>query len=313
MGALGQLLRETREAKKLDLKQIENSTRIRARYLEALEEAEYDQLPTPGHVYGFLRSYAQFLGLDWGEIEAMYHKENPSRHLSPQIFHPQDIALVPRRAWFKADLVLISVVLIVLAVVGSWAFMQYGRPLLAPTPTPTKTPTLEAASLTNTPARAATVTPTRTASPTPTVRPTWTVVPPTATATLDTPLKIATPTPPPTHTPSPTPTRAQGVSLKIKVVERTWLQVTLDGKEQPGQLLEADYEQEWQAQSAIYLICGNAGGVLVTVNGQEIGKLGERGQVVEKTWTPQGEVTPTPVSEPTATRTPTPTATPTTP
>ena len=98
--------------------------------------------------------------------------------------------------------------------------------------------------------------------------------------------------------------------LKVVVIERTWLQVTLDGQEQPGELLEADQEREWQANDSIYMICGNAGGIEVTVNGQELGTLGQRAQVVEKTWTPQGEVTPTPTAEgaqgtPTVTLTPT--------
>ena len=42
------------------------------------------------------------------------------------------------------------------------------------------------------------------------------------------------------------------------------------------------------------MICGNAGGIEVTVNGQELGVLGERAQVVERVWGPEGEITPTP-------------------
>jgi hypothetical protein len=78
------------------------------------------------------------------------------------------------------------------------------------------------------------------------------------------------------------------------------MQVTVDDVEQPGELLEAGEERTWEGQYAIYFICGNAGGVEATVNGQELGVLGERAQVVEKTWTPEGEVTPTPAA--TATR-----------
>ena len=88
--------------------------------------------------------------------------------------------------------------------------------------------------------------------------------------------------------------------LQVKVVERTWLQVTVDNEEMPGELLEADQERQWEAKQAIHLICGNAGGVEITVNGVEMGSLGERAQVVEKTWTPQGEATPTPTLEVTA-------------
>ena len=59
--------------------------------------------------------------------------------------------------------------------------------------------------------------------------------------------------------------------LDILVIERSWLQVTVDEQEQPGELLEAGDERTWRGQFAIYFICGNAGGVEVTVNG-----IGER-------------------------------------
>jgi hypothetical protein len=84
------------------------------------------------------------------------------------------------------------------------------------------------------------------------------------------------------------------VVLSIVVIERAWLQVTLDGQEVPGELLEVGEERTWEAEQTLYLICGNAGGVEVTVNGEELGTLGGRAQVVDRTWTPQGEATPTP-------------------
>ena len=87
--------------------------------------------------------------------------------------------------------------------------------------------------------------------------------------------------------------------MAVKVIERSWLQVTVDEEEQPGELLEAGEERTWEAQNAIYFICGNAGGLEVTVNGEELGTLGERAEVVERTWTPTGEATATPEATPT--------------
>jgi hypothetical protein len=91
--------------------------------------------------------------------------------------------------------------------------------------------------------------------------------------------------------------REEGVVLEVKVIERSWLQVTVDEEELPGELLEADQERRWEAQSAIYYICGNAGGVEVAVNGEKLGTLGERGEVVERAWTADGEVTLAPQPE----------------
>ena len=60
---LGQRLREAREAKELSLDETERATRIRARFLDALERGDYSMM-TPVQAQGFLRNYARFLGLD---------------------------------------------------------------------------------------------------------------------------------------------------------------------------------------------------------------------------------------------------------
>jgi cytoskeleton protein RodZ len=306
MGELGQLLRQAREEKGISLEEVEQATRIRQKYLAALEEGDYDQLPTPGHIQGFLRNYAVHVGLDWEDVQGLYAKEASAHHDSdPGIFHPKDIILSPRRSLLKADLILALVILLVVGVIGGWLFWRYGRPLLngrlvaRPTLQPTTTEQVAAKPSATVTHGAPSATPTQAAAtPTP-VKPTATStpLPPTPTLTLDAPLLIATPTPPPTFTPIPTPKPTEGVVLQVKVVERTWLQVTVDNEEMPGELLEADQERQWEAKQAIHLICGNAGGVVVTVNGVEMGSLGERAQVVEKTWTPQGEATPTPTLE----------------
>jgi len=322
MGELGQLLRDRREEQNITLEEAENVTRIRIKYLVALEEGKYDALPTPGHAHGFLCNYASYLGLDLHQVQELYVKDTSSRRfLEPGIFHPKDINLAPRRPLIKADLVLGLVIALVVVIVGGWAFWQYGWPLVRPTPTPAATATPTEAIVAILPSKTTTQMAPTQAAPTPTrttAPPTQTTVPatatttptaplPTPTATLDTPLTIATPTPPPTETPTPTPTRASGVLLQIKVIERAWLQVTVDGQALAGELLEADQEREWEAQEELYFICGNAGGVEITVNGQELGLLGERAEVVERTWTPAGEATPTPLAQ----ETPSPTQTPT--
>jgi hypothetical protein len=61
---IGSSLREARERQKLELSKIERETRIRSRYLQALEEERFDRLPAPAYAKGFLRTYANYLGLD---------------------------------------------------------------------------------------------------------------------------------------------------------------------------------------------------------------------------------------------------------
>jgi cytoskeletal protein RodZ len=61
---LGISLREARTRQGLDIPQAELATKIRAKYLRALEEEHFDVLPAETYVKGFLRTYADFLGLD---------------------------------------------------------------------------------------------------------------------------------------------------------------------------------------------------------------------------------------------------------
>jgi cytoskeleton protein RodZ len=64
MAEIGSTLRETRIRKKIDITTVEESTKIRAKYLRALENEEWNVLPGPTYVKTFLRTYAEFLGLD---------------------------------------------------------------------------------------------------------------------------------------------------------------------------------------------------------------------------------------------------------
>ena len=64
MFEIGNSLREARVRQQLELSEVELATKIRARYLRALEEENFEALPAQTYVKGFLRAYAEFLGLD---------------------------------------------------------------------------------------------------------------------------------------------------------------------------------------------------------------------------------------------------------
>lgn len=64
MADIGSTLRETRIRKKIDITTVEDATKIRAKYLRAIENEEWSVLPGPTYVKTFLRTYAQYLGLD---------------------------------------------------------------------------------------------------------------------------------------------------------------------------------------------------------------------------------------------------------
>jgi cytoskeleton protein RodZ len=64
MPDIGSILRETRIREKIDITRVEDATKIRAKYLRALENEEWSVLPGPSYIKSFLRTYAEFLGLD---------------------------------------------------------------------------------------------------------------------------------------------------------------------------------------------------------------------------------------------------------
>src|SRR5881398_1135733 len=64
MPGIGETLREARMRQRLDITDVEAQTKIRAKYLRALENEDFQMLPGPTFVRSFLRTYAEFLGLD---------------------------------------------------------------------------------------------------------------------------------------------------------------------------------------------------------------------------------------------------------
>ena len=64
MFEIGNSLREARTRQGLDFPELEQGTKIRGKYLRALEDEQFDQLPAPTYIKGFLRTYADYLGLD---------------------------------------------------------------------------------------------------------------------------------------------------------------------------------------------------------------------------------------------------------
>lgn len=80
MADIGEVLRETRMRKRVDMSQVEAATKIRAKYLRALENEEWDMLPGPTFVKTFLRTYAEYLELDARSLVEEYKQryERPS-------------------------------------------------------------------------------------------------------------------------------------------------------------------------------------------------------------------------------------------
>jgi len=81
MQSLGKHLREVRESRNLSLKEVSESTKIKERLLNAIEEDQYDLLHSPVYVKGFLEAYAKYLGLNPNDIILRYQKYRENKIL----------------------------------------------------------------------------------------------------------------------------------------------------------------------------------------------------------------------------------------
>jgi cytoskeleton protein RodZ len=140
MADIGTTLREARIRARIDISEVEARTKIRAKYLRAIENEEWDLLPGPVYVKSFLRTYGEFLGLDSRQLVDEYKRryERPSdQDLRPISARRRERERRPRRMPRLGRLGVVVVVLVAvvvaLALVGS----------LGPkTPTTSSTPTV---------------------------------------------------------------------------------------------------------------------------------------------------------------------------
>ena len=87
---IGPTLREARSRRKLDLSEVEATIKIRVRYLQAIENEEWDALPGGAYTRGFIRTYASFLGLDGERLADDYRRSTgpPSGERAPKRVEP---------------------------------------------------------------------------------------------------------------------------------------------------------------------------------------------------------------------------------
>ena len=124
---LGEVLRTAREARFIDLARVERDTKIRARYLTALERGDYRDLPEPIYTRGFLRNYGLYLGLDPEYLIDLYRLESGTaveRPAMPATRRPmsarQGRSLVVSSGAVVAALLTLLVVAFVIYLVGEF-------------------------------------------------------------------------------------------------------------------------------------------------------------------------------------------------
>ncbi|HLJ58739.1 MAG TPA: RodZ domain-containing protein [bacterium] len=291
---IGERLRNAREARGLSLDDVEAATRIRRRYLEALEEEAFDRLPGPAYVRGFLNAYASHLGLPPEEIASMYPMPLGARVAVRA--SPVDVRITPVTPRSRARRFVIGASLVLLCGAAVIAYILYGQ-LRQFTGTPE--PTSQGSASTTSPSAAPSTVPG--ASQGPAAAGTSSTGTPSARSVTAPPATAATPPSGPggaTGT-SPAPGASQpGSAVPLQAImsaapvtvaavatDRSWVRAVADGVTVFEGFLSAGDQQVWQAKRQLTLRIGNASALTLTVNGRSVGRLGNPGDVVDETYT----------------------------
>jgi len=117
MFEIGSSLREARERRNLSYGQVEAETAIRTRYIRALEDEDFHILPGPTYTKGFLRAYAEYLGLDGqpfvDEFNSRHHDPRGSIEQTPIASRPRSRPAQRRRHRRESNLIMIALAAIV--------------------------------------------------------------------------------------------------------------------------------------------------------------------------------------------------------
>ena len=132
---LGEVLRTAREAKGVDLGRVERETKIRERYLGALERGEYRDLPGAVYTKGFLRNYGAYLGLDPEYLIDLYRLETEAAPVDGVSLSapPRPIAVRRRRTFVVTPGAIVAAILTIM-VGGLVAWLGYEFVNFARTP-----------------------------------------------------------------------------------------------------------------------------------------------------------------------------------
>ncbi|PDW03019.1 helix-turn-helix domain-containing protein [Candidatus Viridilinea mediisalina] len=286
MSDLGTRLREARERQGLSLTQVALDTRILQQSLVALEEGAFQRLPGDVVIRGFIRNYAQYLGLNPDEMVELYRSErgvtDPIR-VVPVTKPPSTRAYVLPSFFgvFFVTIALIGMSYITLNAVGRIGDRVTPIALAAPTatvpppsPLPTSAPTL-----------------TPLPQPTPTPRDSFIAIgdPPDELDPSETTNTVAGGVDPdPVLTPTPAaPITIELVIPNVRGNENSWVRVQTDGNTAFEGVMRAGEHLNFSAQRRVLVRAGNPPDVLVTVNGIRQGALGPNpGQPVDWPWPP---------------------------
>ncbi len=303
MTDIGSQLRAARESQNLTLEQVFKATRIKQPFLEAIEANQFQALPGPVQARGFVRSYANYLGLDGEHLaSALDADRTPASDVRPLTPPPvaQQPIVTPPPASTKP----------IVQAPPKPAIVTPPKPAVAQPEKSTQTsgtrPALKLPSLALNSSKPAASVSSRGGIPT------WLLIAgavvlfvlglilvisalssagqPSAPHGLNNvPNSIGT-LPTADHAEQAAAALSNDpVSITLKTDEHVWARITIDGQTAFEGMLDPNTVKDWQAADQIIVETGNAAALAVVHQGQE-SVLGKRGQIVARAWGRSGAV-----------------------
>lgn len=286
---IGTMLREEREKQRMPLEEIAVKTYIPLRLLQALEAGQIERLPEPVFIQGFIRRYADAIGLDGPAISKQFAFDPSPVPAQPNLAAevsagttatPVLPAPEPERASIASVASALSARQRSLIVAGGLGALVMAIAAIALLNAP-KQSTPPA----NTSMSIANPLPAAPKSPNP-------PAPPPAQSTPPSP--APSPVPAPQASPAPSPTAAQAtqptngpVMVTVNVTEEAWVWVDADGQTVFEGTLNKGDKRTWNAKQSLTLGSGNAGGITYSLNQGAAKTLGAAGVTQEVTFPPR--------------------------
>jgi cytoskeleton protein RodZ len=299
--SIGTVLKNERLRIGLDYGQISEMTKIRPHMLQALENEEWALLPSPIFVKGFVRSYAHAVGLDEQEAVSLYQRAAPIEPIQPK----------PLGKPVRARKPLSVVMILLLVAMASFYFLWKGympgkrTSMRSQVIHPTGNGIASVESIREVPSKAGILSPNegkeipvnpvvdrmgasiqrekdlaQKASAPETAAETIGIEPPNDFQ------KEKAETSPSAETMSTVESEIvsgpeiSGLILRADVREKTWIKIFVDEQAPKEYIFSPGANPEWKAKEGLELLIGNAGGISLEFNGEQLKNLGNPGQVV---------------------------------
>lgn len=118
---IGNALREARNRQGLSIRDAEDATKIRSKYLQAMEQDDFEVLPGPTFVMGFLRTYSAYLGLDADAVVEEYRTAYAPHILDAHRLPNAPLRSRPRQASApRSNYVVVAVIALLVIIILAW-------------------------------------------------------------------------------------------------------------------------------------------------------------------------------------------------